>query len=433
MGTEKKLSRHRPRQRAISDSTGSLDDVLRLAARGWRLHPCKAKDKVPVLTGWQAKATCDPSIIEQWALAYRECNWGVTTGADSGIWVLDVDGEKGANSLRELTGGHGDLWLRTLTSITSNGRHCYFEYLPDIRIRNSVEKLRPGLDVRGDGGYVIAPPSFHPSGHRYRWANPEAAVLPTPAWLAQLLASPTSKQPNTIGKLYESQRNDGLIRLAGAERRRGMAYEQLSVFLLESNSRRCVPPLDEGDVLKIAASVSRYPVGGPDPLEAAWEVTNAGVYESTYVRFVALFNQLQIQRPGLPIALPLERIASLFDCDWSLIRRYRQRAVEEGKLELVQPHIPHKRASTYRVSVPLRSTSSPNNDLVVQELISPSGTAGVHQQKRIMRATAGDDDFRSSVAVFRLSVGGRYGIRAKSKTNTRCGLARSKCGSWRQP
>ena len=166
--------------------------------------------------------------------------------------------------------------------------------------------------------------------------------------------------------------------MAGAERRRGMTHDELKVFLLDANSRRCVPPLDERDVLKIAASISQYPVGGPDPLEAAWEVTKAGVYKSTYERFVALFNQLQIQRPGLPIALPLERIASLFRCDWSLVRRYRQRAVEEGKLELVQPYIPHKRAATYSaLSVPLRSPTSPTNGLVVHPSISPSGTPSV--------------------------------------------------------
>ena len=112
--------------RAISEPTASLEDVLRLAARGWRIHPCKAKDKVPVLTSWPDKATCDPSIIEAWALTYRDCNWAAKTGTDSGIWVLDCDGEKGANSLSEMTGSHGDLWLKTLTSITSNGKHWLF-------------------------------------------------------------------------------------------------------------------------------------------------------------------------------------------------------------------------------------------------------------------------------------------------------------------
>jgi Bifunctional DNA primase/polymerase, N-terminal len=158
-GTNNNIARRLERQRAIhadvgrgaraiSEPTASLEDVLPLAARGWRIHPCKAKDKVPVLTSWQDKATCDPSIIERWSITYRDCNWAVKTGTDSGIWVLDCDGEKGANSLSEMTGSHGDHWLKTLTAITSNGKRCYFEYPSDIRIRNSVEKLRPGLDVR---------------------------------------------------------------------------------------------------------------------------------------------------------------------------------------------------------------------------------------------------------------------------------------------
>ncbi|QEE28581.1 hypothetical protein FTW19_11580 [Terriglobus albidus] len=414
---------HRRRRRAISDSTGSLEDVLRLAARGWRLHPCKEKDKVPVLTNWPDKATCEPSIIKQWAVTHRGCNWAVKTGTGSGIWVLDVDGEKGAVSLREMASRYGDLWLQTLTAITAHGRHCYFKYPQDVSIRNSVERLRPGLDVRGDGGYVIAPPSLHPSGHEYRWVNPDAAVLPTPEWLLHLLATPTSKQPNIIGKLYENQRNDGLTRLAGAERRRGMTYEQLEAFLLEANFRRCIPPLEKNEVLAIAASVSRYPVGGPDPLEAAWEVMNAGVYESTYARFVALFKQLQGQRPGLPIALPLERIAILFGCDWSLIRRYRQRAVAEGKLELVQPCIPHKRAATYRVSVPLKGPTSLTNGLVG---LSPSGTAALRKHQ-FMQAIA-LDDFRSTVTALRSAVGGR----ARYRTTPRCERARQTCRSRRQ-
>lgn len=141
-------------KRVISDP--AVEDVLRLAARGWRIHPCKAKDKVPVLTRWQDKATYDPSIIEQWSITYRECNWAVKTGADSGIWVLDCDGKKGMASLDALVRVHGDLWLETLTAITSNGQHSYFENPPDVKIRNSASKLSLGLDVRGDGGIGVA-------------------------------------------------------------------------------------------------------------------------------------------------------------------------------------------------------------------------------------------------------------------------------------
>jgi Bifunctional DNA primase/polymerase, N-terminal len=182
--------------RAITE----LDDILRLAARAWRLHPCKARDKKPHLKSWPDKATCDPSIIQEWSITYPDCAWGVKTGADSGVWVLDCDGDKGLSSLDELIKIHGEAWLQTLTAITPNGRHFYFQYPTDAMIRNSVSRLRPRLDVRGEGGYVIAPPSLHPSGRQYRWVNPEAPVISTPEWLLQLLASLTSSQPNTICK-----------------------------------------------------------------------------------------------------------------------------------------------------------------------------------------------------------------------------------------
>jgi hypothetical protein len=364
--------------RATTERVISLEEVLPLAARGWKLHPCKARDKAPHLTSWPEKATCDPRVIEEWSVTYRDCNWGAKTGADSGVWVLDCDGDTGLGSLDELVQIHGELWLKTLTAITSKGLHYYFQYPPDSKISNSVSTLRRGLDVRGERGYVIVPPSLHPSGCQYRWENPEAPVLFTPDWLLQLLASATlEKQPNIIGKLFRMQRNDGLTRLAGAKRRKGMAQDEMLDFLLEANDHRCIPPLNPREVEKIVASVCRYEMGGPDPLQQAWSATNAGVYKSTYDRFVALFNQLQNQRQGLEIALPLERIAELFGCDWSLIRRYRRRAVEDGKLELVSPSIPHKRAATYLVrslSVPLDSPTSPISGLVVHPSNSPSGT-----------------------------------------------------------
>jgi hypothetical protein len=359
---------------ALSEPTTSLEDILRLAARGWKIHPCRARDKFPHLKSWHVKATCIPSTIEGWSIAYRDCNWGVKTGADSGIWVLDRDGEKGMNSLNELTGRYGDLWLQTLTAITSNGQHYYFRYPVGCMIRNSASKLRAGLDVRGEGGYVIAPPSFHSSGRQYRWLDPDTAVLPAPEWLLQLLVSPAPKQPDadTVGKLYVGQRNDGLTRLGGASRKRGMELEEILNVLLLANTRRCVPPLDVAEVSTIAASVCRYPKGGPDPLERAWQAIGGTVYKSKYDHFVALFNQLQIQRPGKEIALPLERIAALFECDRSLIGHFRRKAVSDGKLELIDRYVVRRRAATFRV-VGIPPSISPSSGLEGMISEYPSG------------------------------------------------------------
>src|SRR5579862_6193177 len=98
-------------------------------------------------------------------------------------------------------------------------------------------------------------------------------------------AKRTGAAEKSIGVLREGERNDGLTRLGGAMRRRGAELAELETGLLEANDRRCQPPLPTEEVLKVAASVARYPVGGPDPLESAWRTVEVETYSSNYERF----------------------------------------------------------------------------------------------------------------------------------------------------
>lgn len=95
-------------------------------------------------------------------------NVGIATGAVSGLVVLDVDGEEGMRSLRHLIEAHG-LIDRTATVRTARGFHCYY----DLPIEDHALKCSSGdgLDVRANGGYVVAPPSIHESGHIYSWVS----------------------------------------------------------------------------------------------------------------------------------------------------------------------------------------------------------------------------------------------------------------------
>jgi hypothetical protein len=274
------------------------------------------------------------------------------------VWVLDVDGEPGRASLRSLVERHGEEWTKTLTAKTGTGLHLYFKNPAGIAIRTSAGKLGVGLDIRGTGGYAICPPSTHPSGARYEWIS-ELALASAPAWLLEMVTSAARPvvQANEIGILPEGRRNDGLTRLAGAMRRKGATSAEIETALLEHNGRRCRPPLLDAEVRKIAASVSRYPVGGPDPLETAWRVIQEKTYPSRYEQFFALACQLQLARPGQQVALPLERIAALMRCDWTQVRRYRKRAVMAGLLQRVGDYVPHRRAAQYRVTVPLGDLS----------------------------------------------------------------------------
>jgi hypothetical protein len=237
--------------------------------------------------------------------------------------------------------------------------HFYFAYPATGTIRNSTGKLGAGLDVRGEGGYVLIPPSTHPSGASYEWASANLQLAPAsaPVWLLEIVTSAARPvvQAAEVGIIPVGRRNDTLTRAGGYLRRKGLSRAEIENDLLERNARRCSPPLPEAEVRGIAVSVSRYPLGGPDPLEQAWHATEGQSYKSSYERFVALSCQLQLVRPGQPVALPLERIAALLRCDWTLVRRHRKRAVLAGLIHRVSDYIPHRRAAQYQVSVSLRA------------------------------------------------------------------------------
>jgi hypothetical protein len=139
-------------------------------------------------------------LLTEWADRFKGCNFGVVTGSVSGIVVLDIDGEDGRESLSRLPP-----LPATPTVRTSRGYHYYFRH-PGPSIRNGVGLL-PGIDVRADGGYVVAPPSIHPDGWRYVWViSPgEAALADMPAWLLDLIER--SEEPKTeSGSVVENSR-----------------------------------------------------------------------------------------------------------------------------------------------------------------------------------------------------------------------------------
>lgn len=250
-----------PTQRS-PQATGA---VLRLARRGLRLLPVQARGKRPLVDEWPKRATFDVETLLTWFDQFSGCNWGLATGSESGVFVLDVDGDDGTTAIRQLSQRYGDEWTRTLTVKTARGTHLYFEYPEGRTIRNSAAKLAPGLDVRGEGGYVIVPPSIHPSEVQYAWAGSgeDAGIATAPAWLLELLtdaAHPVSRAPvaDCDRTIAEGGRNAELLSLAGTMRRRAMTPQAIEVALLEDNAARCRPPLQEAEVREIARSVSRY-------------------------------------------------------------------------------------------------------------------------------------------------------------------------------
>lgn len=141
-------------------------------------------------------ASSAAETVHEWWRSYPHANIGIRTGGRSGLVVLDIDDEAGRLALRGLVACHGSFearWVRT----GSGGWHAYFAH-PGSPVPNSAGRLGDGLDVRGERGYVVAPPSLHRSNRRYRWSEAEPGRLPDmPAWLVALTTSPAGVRPES--------------------------------------------------------------------------------------------------------------------------------------------------------------------------------------------------------------------------------------------
>jgi hypothetical protein len=151
---------------------------------------CKDQGKHPRVKAWQDVASSDPATVIDWWKRWPTANIGLATGAASGIVVLDVDGSEGAASLATLEAKYGAIGVTARSQTPRPGMHIVFAH-PGFHVGNSTGKrggIAPGLDVRGDGGYIVVPPSLHLNGKRYA-SVPGMKIgavesLPMPMWMA---------------------------------------------------------------------------------------------------------------------------------------------------------------------------------------------------------------------------------------------------------
>ena len=232
--------------------------------------PCPSPGKHPRFRNWQERATCGRDAIEEMWYTHKGSNVGIATGAASGIFVLDVDPKNGSDdSLDSLIAKHGRL-PDSLQAITgSGGRHFYFKH-PGGTVRNEVSIL-PGLDIRGDGGFVVAPPSVHISGRRYDWDGLDgfdAPILPAPPWLLDMIMEkhPAAGEKGRFdlpADIPEGQRNETLYRYACSLRSAGggLEFDEILEAVSAANRMRCKPPLPEDEVRALAESACKHPKG----------------------------------------------------------------------------------------------------------------------------------------------------------------------------
>jgi len=239
------------------------EEVIAATRRGWRLLPIRQRDKIPLVDKWPEKATSDRSQLAAWDNAFPGCNWAVATGKASGVFVLDVDGDAGINTLLNHYQNSSEDLPDTLTVNTGRGSHLYFRWPSDHKVSNSAGKLGVGLDIRGEGGYAVIPPSVHASGKPYAYVKLDTPITDAPAWIltAQDRPAPKLVTATSATAVPQGRRNDELTRMAGFMRGKGFSQDAIVAALLEENMERCSPPLPQSEVSDIARSVSRYAPG----------------------------------------------------------------------------------------------------------------------------------------------------------------------------
>jgi hypothetical protein len=237
--------------------------ALIYANRGLPVFPLKARGKEPLTINGFKDASCDKIQVKNRWEVYPEANIGIPTGVC--FWVLDIDGIDGESSLKSLEGQHSPL-PQTYEVITGGGgRHVYFQLPAKKEIKNSVGKIGKNIDVRGIGGYVVAPPSLHTSGKRYEVSVDSLDTIePAPDWLIALVtnsqtqraATPPTDWQRLLKGVSEGSRNDALARISGKLLSTNLDAFCTLELCLAWNEARCQPPLSHDEVIRTVNSIA---------------------------------------------------------------------------------------------------------------------------------------------------------------------------------
>lgn len=272
----------------------------------WAVFPVSPNTKKPLTPHGCKDAKKTPGAIKAWWKKWPDASVGVATGSASNLVVIDedLDEERGIDGIRSVEDWQRlhDKLPETVMAITGRGGyHLYYHYEgADIKNRAG---LLDGVDVRGEGGYVIAPPSVHPNGTEYQWEyDPEEFAIAeiNDTVLALLNADKEAHEaesftlPERIGK---GERNDTIYRLACSMQSQGYPDAVIEVTVRKSNLELCEPPLPEKEVDTILSSALRYKKGEFKLIKTAEEWHEPKL-------------TMQLDRDGNPTDKPAQTIAN---------------------------------------------------------------------------------------------------------------------------
>ena len=255
----------------MSEYPSMYEAAIEYAKKGFAVFPLKYRDKVPLTRNGCKDATTDAAQIKAWWQKYPNANIGLATGSVSqNVFVIDLDidedrGIDGYHSLEDWQREHGD-FPETWTAITGRGGyHLYYRGNGKIKNRAGIID---GVDIRGNGGYVVAPPSIHKNGNRYEWeySPDEFEIAKADNNVEYFLNHDDHRQsasftmPNIVSA---GQRNQMLFRFACMMQAKGASDQSVFAATMAENESSCSPPLTEQEVRIIVSSATKYDKGKP--------------------------------------------------------------------------------------------------------------------------------------------------------------------------
>lgn len=264
---------------SIATSTNAFDarrEAIALAQRNFAVFPIAFGRKTPITKHGLHDASANVEFVERLFPQGRRCNVGIATGRVSNIVVLDEDLYRNPEGLQPLEAELGKLPPTLEARTRAGGRHRYFKYPGAADLSSYNGKLAPNVDLKANGGYVVAPPSFvemdekGPAG-KYEWCSDRAASELPPAWVRRLEALKTRAPSRPVAsnddlsaglsvysvpdRVPEGQRNEALLRYVGSLRGKGIDEAAILEAARDFNRARCEEPLDDAEVVDI---VGRY-------------------------------------------------------------------------------------------------------------------------------------------------------------------------------
>lgn len=220
--------------------------------KGFSVIPICSGTKKPAIK-WKKfqKQKATPEELREW-FEIQKNGIAIVTGSISGLAVIDLDSEQAIDFATN------NNLLDTPTVKTGKGFHLYCKYQEGIRNLQGRADL-PDIDIRGDGGYVVAPPSIHETGHKYSWVNEkELNDLPLQEFPADLLLAQEPEDKESLKELFKGVkkggRNNSCARLCGSLANNGFTQEEILKSLITWNEKND-PPMNPKEVEKVVESI----------------------------------------------------------------------------------------------------------------------------------------------------------------------------------